>query len=492
MKKWLNFFKPVAPQAEIQDENIVKANYKYWRLRIFIGMYAGYVFYYFSRKSYTCIMPLLMRDLGMAKSDLGLLASLFALAYGSSKFLSGIISDRCNPRVFMSLGLMLTGVLNILFGFTSSIFAFGMLWGLNGLFQGWGWPPCAKLLTHWYSQKERGTWWGMWNSSHNVGGAVIPIVVGVAAQALGWRYGMYVPGILCIGVGLFVFLCLRDTPASLGLPPIEKFRNDYPSTKQPDEEISLKDLLFKYVLNNGYIWLLATAYFFVYVVRGAFNDWSPLFLMETRGYKLVTANASILWFEMGGLVGSLVAGWASDKIFKGRRGPINILFALAVIGAITTLWKIPPGMVALDYLLIFTIGFLIFGPQMLIGVAAAELSHKKAAGAATGFIGFIAYLGMAASGYPLAKIMEWGSWDGCFITLACCGVVSALVLLPMWSIKSNPKFAAEAKPKDIPATAGIDHAKAIPEPQSPQFEELKAIRKSSQASKKATQESIEN
>jgi OPA family sugar phosphate sensor protein UhpC-like MFS transporter len=233
------------------------------------------------------------------------------------------------------------------------------------------------------------------------------------------------------------------------LPSIEKFKNDYPPTKPLKENIALKELLFKYVINNGYLWILGAAYFFVYVIRGAFNEWSPLYLIQTRGYSLSIANGSIIWFEIGGLVGSLAAGWASDKIFKGRRGPINTLFALAVIGAIVALWLAPPGNLFLDYFLIFMIGFFIFGPQMLIGVAAAELSHKKAAGASTGFIGFIAYLGFAAAGYPLMKIKEAAGWNGCFITLAICGVVSVLLLAPMWAIKSNPKFMEEEKPTPV-------------------------------------------
>lgn len=446
--KWLKIFRPAAAVEEIQDEQIVKTKYTYWRWRIFIGMYVGYIFYYFSRYSYSAIKPLLMQDLGMTKGDVGILASLFAITYGCSKFLSGVLSDRSNPRFFMAFGLMLTGVLNILFGTTSSLMVFALFWTFNGFFQGWGWPPCARLLTHWYSQKERGTWWGFWNSSHNVGAALIPIVVGIAAQMLGWRYGMYIPGILCIGMGIFVLATLRDTPASLGLPAIEKYRNDYPpAQRNQKEEITLKELLFKYVLNNGYIWLLGVSYFFVYLIRGAFYEWGPIFLIETRGSQLVAANSSSFWFEMGGLAGSLAAGWASDRIFKGRRGPVNILFALALIGAISSLWAMKPGMLVLDYLLIFMIGFLVFGPQMLIGVAAAEMSHKKAAGAATGFVGFIAYLGMAASGYPLAKVMESFGWNGFFMTLAVCGVMSVMLLMPMWSIKSNPKFLAEKEPE---------------------------------------------
>ena len=238
-------------------------------------------------------------------------------------------------------------------------------------------PGCAKLLTHWYSQKERGTWWGLWSSSHNVGGALIPIVAGICAQSWGWRYGMFVPGVLCIVIGIFVFLSLRDTPESLGLPPIEKFKNDYPTAHKTADQGSFKEILIKYVLNNGYVWLLGVAYFFVYVVRGAINDWSPLFLMETRGYKLSVANVAIVWFEVGGLVGSLVAGWISDKIFKGRRGPINVMFSLAVVGALAALWLIPPGLLMLDYILVFMIGFLFLAPRCSLDLLLSNFHIKK-------------------------------------------------------------------------------------------------------------------
>lgn len=437
----LDVFRPAPPIDEIQDPELVKKNYKYWRWRIFIGMYVGYVFYYFTRQSYNSIMPLLMFDLGFSKGDLGILASILALAYGVSKFLSGVMADRANPRYFMAFGLMLTGLFNIFFGLSSSVFAFAIFWGLNGWFQGWGWPPCAKLLTHWYSQRERGTWWGMWNSSHNIGGAVIPIIVGSCAQIMGWRWGMYIPGLMCIGIGFFLLYCLRDTPRSLGLPTVEKFRNDYSDVRQKEEEsISVKDLLFKYILTNKYIWVLGSAYFFVYVIRGAINIWSSLFLMETRGYSLVQGNFSIVCFEIGGLVGNIVAGWASDRIFNGRRIPINIIFSLGVICAIGALWTISPGHIFVDYALVFLIGFFIFGPQMLIGIAAAELSHKKAAGSATGFIGWIAYLGQAAAGYPMAKMCESLGWFGFFMTLGLCATLIVLILLPLWSVKTNPKF----------------------------------------------------
>ena len=155
----LDLLRPAPPAEEITDENLVKQRYKYWRVRTFYGMYMGYVFYYFSRKSFTFVMPALVQDLGFTKGDLGMLGSIMAITYGLSKFLSGILTDRANPRYFMAFGLMLTGVFNIFFGLSSTLIMCAVFWGLNGWFQGWGWPPCARLLTHWYSQKERGTWW---------------------------------------------------------------------------------------------------------------------------------------------------------------------------------------------------------------------------------------------------------------------------------------------------------------------------------------------
>lgn len=447
----LNAFKPAPHAPEIQDQEAVKERYKYWRWRVFYGMYVGYIFYYFTRKSFTFAMPALMQDLGLQISDLGILGSILSITYGMSKFLSGMLADRSNPRFFMATGLILTGIFNLCFGMSSSVIFFAIFWGLNGWFQGWGWPPCARLLTHWYSQKERGTWWSVCSTSHSVGGALIPIIAAFCAQIWGWRFAMYVPGIACIAVGFFIMNRLRDTPQSLGLPPIEKFKDDYPDAKRHQEkEISVKELLFKHVLSNKYIWVLAVSYFFVYIIREAINNFGALFLIKSKGYSMMAASASVFWFEAGGVCGALAAGWASDKIFKGRRGPINVLFSLGVIFAIAGLYLVPAGMIVLDYALMFAIGFLIFGPQMLIGLAAVELSHKKAAATSNGFVGWIAYLGAATAGYPISKIAEVWGWYGFFVALGFCGAISVFLLLPLWKIKSNPKYTGVEEPAAEP------------------------------------------
>lgn len=438
----LSILRPAPIKEEIQDASVVKTKYKYWRFRTLYAMYIGYVFYYFTRKSFTFAIPALKEHFNLSMVQLGCLGSILSIAYGISKFVSGVMGDKSNPRYFMSIGLILTGVFNIFFGLSSSFFFFAVFWGLNGWFQGWGWPGCAKLLTHWYSHSERGRWWSIWNTSHNLGGAIIPIVIGLIIEYFNWRFALILPGVLCIIVGLFLINRLRDTPQSLGLPPIEKHNKDYSNQGfSKKESLPVKEILMKYIISNPFIWMLSSSYFFVYVVRTAINDWSPLYLIETKGYSYLDASSCMFWFEIGGIFGSLLAGWASDKIFLGRRNPINVIYALLIPLVLYGFWSGSGVFYLRDASLIFLVGFLIFGPQMLIGMAAAELSHKNAAATATGFAGCFGYLGSASAGAPLGGVVSVYGWDHFFVVIGVISVLSALFLIPMWSLKGNPKYA---------------------------------------------------
>lgn len=454
LSSFLGIFKPAPHIEEIQDSEEVKTTYNYWRIRIIYSTFIGYALYYFTRKSFTFAMPGLIEDLGYDKGQLGLLASILSIAYGVSKFASGILSDRSNPRYFMAFGLFMTGIFNICFGMSSSLLMFAIFWGLNGWFQGFGWPPCARFLTHWYSHSERGAWWSSWNVSHNVGAFVIPWIVGTCLHYWGWRFAMYVPGIICIMGSLFLLNRLRDTPQSLGLPPVEKFRNDYPSdpshARDQERELGTKEILIDYILKNKYIWFLAAAYFFVYIVRTGVNDWTALFLLETKGYSRIGANGCVSMFEVGGFFGSLFAGWSSDRLFGAKRGPVNVLFSLGMFFALGLFWLVPVGYPILDSTAMFFVGFSIFGPQMLIGVTAAELSHKKAAATSTGFVGCFAYMGAAMAGYPFGKITQELGWDAYFIGMGVCCLISTLLLVPLWGVTKNsiplPASALKAEP----------------------------------------------
>ncbi|HIF9342546.1 TPA: MFS transporter [Photobacterium damselae] len=432
------FLRSHYPSTMVEDKTEIDQKYHYWRFHIMVSMYIGYAGFYFSRKTFNYAMPAMMADLGLDKADIGLIGTLFYITYGCSKFFSGIISDRSNPRYFMGLGLIATGIINIFFGLSSSLYMLAMLWVLNAWFQGWGWPSCSKLLTTWYSRSERGFWWALWNTAHNVGGALIPLVVGYLTLHFGWRYGFMLPGIIAVVIGLFICWRLRDKPVTLGLPSVGRWRKDHLEIAQENEGLGLssRDILHKYVIKNKYIWLLAFSYVLVYIVRTGINDWGNLYLTEQFHYSLISANGAISLFEIGGFVGSLVAGWGSDKLFGGNRGPMNLIFAIGIFLSVAALWLMPFKSYVLQSACFFAIGFFIFGPQMLIGMAAAECSHKNSAGAATGFVGLFAYMGAALSGYPLALVVEYYHWTGFFTVLAAVSAVIGLLLLPFLKAQS--------------------------------------------------------
>lgn len=413
--------------------------YRYWRIHIMVSMYIGYAVFYLTRKNFSYAMPAIITDLGWDKADIGLMGTLFYLTYGISKFISGIVSDRSNPRYFMGLGLIATGIINILFGLSSSIVALSILWVLNAWFQGWGWPACSKLLTTWYSRSERGGWWSVWNTAHNLGGAMIPIIVGYTVLHYGWRYSFFIPGVIAVIVGCLLCWRLRDKPTTMGLPSIGHWRKDYLEIAHENtgKGLSQKQILTRYVLSNKYIWLLGLSYILVYIVRTAINDWGNLYLTEQYGYSLITANSALSLFEIGGFLGSLVAGWGSDKIFSGNRGPMILLFSMGIFLSVAALWLMPIASFALQAVCLFAIGFFVFGPQMLIGMAAAECSHKDSVGAATGFVGLFAYMGAALAGYPLAIITQNFHWTGFFVVISVAAAAIGLLLLPFLKAQYN-------------------------------------------------------
>lgn len=413
--------------------------YTYWRIHLMVAMYIGYGVFYFTRKSLSFTMPIMEEELELSTADFGTLGTLFYITYGISKFLSGIVSDQSKPSYFMGLGLIATGIINILFGFSSSLATFSILWVLNAIFQGWGWPPCAKILTHWYSRSERGFWWSIWNTCHSLSGVIIPISIAVIVVNWGWRSGFIAIGIFAITVGAILCFRLKDKPISLGLPSVGDWRNDELERQQEREGQHLKftKIISTYVIFNKYIWLLCGSYLLVYVVRIAINDWGNLYLIKRHEYELITANTVVSMFEVGGIFGSLLGGWGSDRFFQGNRAPMILIFSLGIFVSVAALWLTPLNNIWVLSGCLFTVGFFVFGPQLLIGMSAAECSHKDAAGTATGFVGLFGYLGAALSGYPLAVVIESFSWEGFFAVITLCSASIGLLILPFLNVQQR-------------------------------------------------------
>jgi len=131
--------------------------------------------------------------------------------------------------------LIATGLVNIAFGASSTLPVFCFLWAANGILQGFGAPSCAKILTSWFAAKERGTYWGMWNIAHNLGGFAAPILAGTAARTLGWNWGLWAPGIIALSVGLLIILTLKDSPEARGFSPVEQTKAPQTASQSTDD-----------------------------------------------------------------------------------------------------------------------------------------------------------------------------------------------------------------------------------------------------------------
>lgn len=419
----LNFLKAQPAATPLTDRAEIDAKYSHWRVRTMYAMFIGYAVFYFCRKNLSASTPALIADLGLSKTQLGSIWSLLYLSYGVSKFVNGVIGDRANARYFMAIGLFLSALTNIVFGMSSSLVVLGICWTLNGWVQGLGWPPCARLLTQWYSPNERGTKWAIWNISHNVGGGLILILGGFLTQYYGWRMSFYIPAAIAILVTGFLINRLRDTPESLGLPAIEDYRNDHTCNSKFVAGGDDSRSILRSVLTNRAIWMLAFANFFVYLVRYGAMDWAPTFLVEVKGSTIGNAAMKGALFELIGIGGALLAGRLSDTVFRGNRAIINIIYMTALAFAVFEFWAIPAGYPKLDALALSAVGFLVYGPQMLVGVAAADIAGKRAAATATGFTGLFGYLGSIVSGVGTGWVVDHFGWHGGFIFF----IVSALI-----------------------------------------------------------------
>jgi MFS transporter, OPA family, sugar phosphate sensor protein UhpC len=461
---FLNFFKAPADVPVMEDAEQVKSGYKHWRLRIFYAAFIGYVAFYLCKKNISVALPVMGKSLGYSNTELGLIGSTLYFTYAFGKFINGILADRSNARTFLPTALILSGIANICF-VASSIFItpgkftfFGLpsatiliwflafFWGCNGWFQSMGFPVVAKSLTYWYSNNERGMKWSLWSTSHQTGTFLSVVISGFVIAHFGWRAAFFIPAIISVIVSMFLFERLRDKPTTLGLPDIERYREPERFTECKDTTAAVLDdndkgyfeIFKKYILCNKTMWMLAFAYIFVYIIRFGTEDWVVKYLVEAKHNSLETAAWKLSFLPLFGIIGTISAGYFSDKVFKGKRTPINVFFLMGVICAILGLkYNTVP---ALDFVFLGMIGIFTYGPQMLIGgLCAVESSSKKVASAATGFTGSFGYIGAIFSGIGTGTIIDKFGWNGALYFWIASAVICILLCLPMWNHKSSCK-----------------------------------------------------
>ncbi len=410
--------------------------YSYWRRRIMLSIIGGYAAFYLLRTNFTMAIPYLQSVLGYTKSDIGIIISTGSILYGLGKGISGLLGDRSNARYFMSIGLLGSAIVSFCLGLSTTWLMLFALYTLNMCFQSMGWPPCARLLTHWFSPREIGTKWALWNTSQQIGGALVLIISPYVMSSYGWQYVFYVPAVLCFAGAFLLLNRLRDSPESLGLPAIEAHHGLVEEHEIDDARLSTKEI-FLQVVRNKLVWYVCGANFFVYIVRMFMFNWAPTFLSEFKGSSLKLAGWQAAMFDITGMFGGIVAGYLSDKVFEGRRGRVGFFYMVILAFSIVFLWQSPIAQKWQHFLGMMLIGFLVTGPQILVGVAASDFASKKAAGAASGLTGTVGYLGAAVAGYGVGLIVDHSGWDAAFAAVTVCALISAFLFALTWNHRAK-------------------------------------------------------
>jgi OPA family glycerol-3-phosphate transporter-like MFS transporter len=418
-----------APDAPALPADRLAPEYKRLRRQVFLGIFLGYAAFYLVRKNFALAMPDILEDYPQySKAALGTAMTGLSIAYGVSKFLMGSISDRSNPRWFMPLGLLLSCAVLLVFGLVKAVYAsltlMIVLQTLNGWFNGMGWPPCGKTMVHWFSTRERGRTVALWNVAHNVGGALVANLALLGVWLFhDWGAKFYFNALVAAGIAVLITFLLRDTPQSCGLPPVEQYKNDYPPDYSAEHErtFTFREIFFRHVFTNKFLWAIAVANAFVYFVRYGVVDWIPTYLQTAKGFSFQQSSLAWALFEYSAIPGTLLCGWVSDTVFKGRRAPATILFmAFTLLGLIAYSFN-RNGPLWIDCAALIAIGFFIYGPIMIIGLHALDLVPKKAAGTAAGFTGFFGYVfGSAIAGTGVGWIADRWGWSGVFGTMIVC------------------------------------------------------------------------
>ena len=435
----LGFFQPAPPApVTLSDPEEIAAKYRRWQTRVLFFSIVGYATFYFVRKNLGIAMPFMEKDLGITKENLGLFLTLHGVIYGVSKFANGFLADRANACVFMSTALLASALLNIWFGLSSTVVAFGLVWMLNGWFQGMGFPPCARLMANWFPPKQLATKFSIWNISHNVGSIGVVLLCGFLVSgilfAANWRLCFFVPAAIAIAVTILLWFMLPDTPPSVGLPEFEGTHVDLPEKKSGED---FKAFVFRQVFCNKYIWMLSMANFFVYTIRYAVFDWGPTMLLEAKHIKIMQAAWMMAGFEGFGAIGALLGGWITDRFLGGRAARACVVYMALAGVSVFLLWKIQTQSGLLITGLLCATGFFVYGPQCLLAIACVNLATKRAAATAVGLTSIFGYASTVLSGWGLGYVVQHYGWNAGFAGLIVCAIIGTLLFVAAWPAKAH-------------------------------------------------------
>jgi OPA family sugar phosphate sensor protein UhpC-like MFS transporter len=427
--------------------------YERWRRRSFGITWLVYASYHLTRKSFGIAKVALGSDpsVSLNRSQLGLIDSTYLAVYSLGQFIFGPLVDRFGPRAILLIGMSLSVAVAFGNGFAKTAAVFVMFAFLQGVAQSTGWTSTTKVMSAWFSLRERGRVLGWWCTHYTAGAAFAAafagwlmdkygqhtIINGVETVIPYWPAAFWGPAAALAVVTVVMWFGLRNRPEDVGLPPVEQYHGEPELLVDEDERGHVASegswQLVKEEFLSINIWLLAIAYFPVKLARYSFDFWGPKYVEESLGTAAFTSAMTAAWMPIGGMVGVIAAGFLSDKLFQSRRAPVTIL-SLIALAATMLIAQLHIHNIWVMRGLFFFVGVFVYGPDSLISATAAiDFGTKRGAGAAVGFINGIGSLGAMLGGYLPGVMTTSADWTVFFQVSLAGVIVSAIVLLPMWN-----------------------------------------------------------
>lgn len=395
-----SFYRISKPSAEKVAPEKESDTYKLLRNRTFWGVTVAYSLYYVCRMSLSVVKQPLIDEGVLSAGQLGLIGSALLFVYAVGKFMNGFIADYCNIRRFMATGLFISALVNLLMGVlgwiqgpaglpTVLIFiSFAILWGINGWMQSMGSPPGVISLSRWFPRAKRGTYYSIFSATPYLGEFLSFIITGVVVGALGWQFGFLVAAIAGVIGSLVILFFVSDTPESKGLPSVQALSGE---TMTKEDTMPTKELQ-KVVLKHPGIWVIAISSAFIYITKYAISGWGVLFLQKAHGFSLEDATQIIAFSAAFGVLGTVLAGWLSDKVFKSDRVKPAVLSGILSFIALTLFLFAGGGyLMNIFYVSLFSLSVGVLY-CIVAGLMAVDIVPRKATGAALGVVGISSYV----------------------------------------------------------------------------------------------------
>lgn len=411
------------------------------RYQVFTSATLGYGIYYVCRLSLNVVKKPIVDGGIFSESELGWIGMGLFITYAIGKFVNGFLADRSNVRTFMSIGLLVAALVNLLLGFTTSFTVFVVLWAINGWVQSIGAPCGVVAQSRWVPDKQRGRFYGIWSASHNIGEALTFILVASVVAAAGWQWGFRAAGILGLAGALMIILLVRNSPKDCGLPAPEGSAGAASASEDGKSTWELQ----KEVLRSPAIWMLALASAFMYISRYAVNSWGIFFLEAERGYSNLEASSIVSISSICGIVGTVVSGFVSDWFFKGDRNAPAVIFGLMNVVGIGLFLFGPKSHICM------IISMVVFGLAIgalicyLGGLMAVDIASKRCSGAALGVVGIASYIAAGLQELVSGIFIEGGKSEGVYdftvVTWFWLGaaVLSVIFTLFVWRLSPKKK-----------------------------------------------------